>query len=102
MMVLCHVDDLKLSHVKSFEITKFAGYLSSIYGGITVHRGKVNDFLGMDLDYIEQATVKLSMIKYLDSVLQEFPEHFGMTAVTPEFDYLFNVRNESKTQYLPE
>ena len=79
MMVLCHVDDLKLSHVKSFEITKFAGYLSSIYGGITVHRGKVNDFLGMDLDYIEQATVKLSMIKYLDSVLQEFPEHFGMT-----------------------
>ena len=32
IMVLWHVDDLKVSHVNRFEITKFAGYLSSIYG----------------------------------------------------------------------
>ena len=39
VMVLWHVDDLKVSHVDSFEITKFSGYLSRIYGGLRVQRG---------------------------------------------------------------
>ena len=46
-----HMDNLKVSHVHSFEITKFAGYFSSIYGGIKVYRGKVQKHLVMDLDY---------------------------------------------------
>ena len=69
MTVVCHVDLLKMSHVDSFEITKFAGYLSRIYGRITVYRIKVHEYLGIDLDYSKQGTVKVSMIKYLDSVL---------------------------------
>ena len=32
MTVTWHVDDLKLSHKEPFQITKFASYLSSIYG----------------------------------------------------------------------
>jgi len=32
MTVTWHVDDLKVSHKDPFEITKFATYLSSIYG----------------------------------------------------------------------
>ena len=52
MTVMRHVDDLKVSHKDSFEITKFATYLSTIYGKkLTVHQGKINDYLGMDLDY---------------------------------------------------
>ena len=27
-----HMDDLKVSHVDRFEVTKFVGYLPSIYG----------------------------------------------------------------------
>ena len=52
MKVVCHVDDLKLSHVDIFEITKFAGYMSSIYGGLIVYRGKVNAYLVIDIEYI--------------------------------------------------
>ena len=36
MTVVCHVDDLNVSHVNRFEITNFVGYMSSIYGGIIV------------------------------------------------------------------
>ena len=61
--VVWNVHDLKVPHVYSFETTKFAGYLSSIYGVLTVHRGKLHYYLGMDLNYIEQGTVKFSMIK---------------------------------------
>ena len=49
-----HVDDPKVSHQYAFEITKFATYLSGIYDKkLTVHRGKVHDYIGMDLDYSE-------------------------------------------------
>ena len=42
MAVLWQVEDLKVSHFNSFEITKFEGYLSIIYGGLTVHGIKVH------------------------------------------------------------
>ena len=88
MTIVWHVDDLKVSNVDSFEITKFAGYLSIVYGGLEVHMLKVHDYLVMDLHYSDQLTVKLSMIKYPYSVLQKFPDHLGATAATPEADHL--------------
>ena len=39
MTVIWHVDDIKVSNQYAFEITKFATYLSVIYGNnLTVHR----------------------------------------------------------------
>ena len=36
--VVCYIDELKLSHKKPFEVTKFLQYLPMIYGGeIKVH-----------------------------------------------------------------
>jgi hypothetical protein len=98
MTVTWHVDDLKVSHVDAFELTKFASYLSSIYGGLAVHRGKKLDYLGMDLDYSEKRKVKISMINYLNNVLKEFPEHLGATATSPAAEHLFKVRDESDAQ----
>ena len=47
MTVVWHVVDLKVSLKDQFEVTKFATYLSTIYGKeLTVHRGKVNYYLG--------------------------------------------------------
>ena len=63
MTVVWNVDKLKVSHVESFETTKFARCLSIIYGGLTVHKGKVHDYLVMELYYSKQVTVKVSMIK---------------------------------------
>ena len=48
MKVVCQVDDLKVSHVYSFEITNTAGYLSTTYKGLRVHCGKVDDYMNMD------------------------------------------------------
>ena len=50
MKVLWHVDELKVSRVYSFEVTKCAGYLSSIYGGISMHRGEIHNDLVIDLN----------------------------------------------------
>ena len=52
MTVTWHVDDLKIPHKDSREVTKFIKRFGDIYGDrMTVHRGKVHDYLGMDLDF---------------------------------------------------
>ena len=102
MTVVCNVSDLKVPHVNRFGIAKFGEYLSIIYGGLTVYMEKVYDYFGMDLKYHKQGTVKAYMIKWLGSVLQEFPENLGATVATPAANHLFKVYNESKKQYLTE
>ena len=101
MALLWHVDDIKMSHVDIFEIAKFAGYLSSIYGRLIVHRGKVHAYLRMELNYTKQGTVKVSMIKYLYIVLKNLPENLGAAAATLVSNHLFKVHYESETHYLP-
>ena len=49
--VLWHVDDLKVSHVDPNLVTQMVDWLKSIYGDMKVTRGKINEYLGMDLDY---------------------------------------------------
>ena len=61
--VVWNVENLKVSFVNSFETNKLAGYLSRIYGELTVNRGNVHDYLGMYLDYSKQGTVDISIIK---------------------------------------
>ena len=65
-------------------------------------RGKVHDYLGMDLDYSEDGVLKVSMIKYLDKVLEEFTEDIQSTSATPATDHLFQIREETEAKYLPE
>ena len=50
--VTWHVDDLKISHMDSNEVTKCIEHFKKIYGNrMTVHRGKVHEYFGMDMDY---------------------------------------------------
>ena len=44
MTVAWHVDDLKIYHKDSLDVTNFLHNFGQIYGGrMTVHRGKVHD-----------------------------------------------------------
>ena len=48
--------------------------VSGMYGeDLTVHQGKVHDYLGMDLDYSTPGEVRVLMIKYMSRILEEFP-----------------------------
>ena len=77
MTVVWHVNDLKVSQKSEFEITRFADYLISIYGGLSSSRGKVHDYLGMNLDLSDKGKLQVSMIPYLINLLKEFPEELG-------------------------
>jgi hypothetical protein len=103
MTITWHVNDLKVSHVNPFQITKFAAYLATIYGnGLVVHRGKVHDYLGMDLNFATDGIAQVSMITYTSKILSDFPELITTSCATPAADHLFTVRDESKAKFLPE
>ena len=50
IMVLFHMDDLKVSHKIDKAITKVIEYVDGIYQGLKALRGDVHDYLGMRLD----------------------------------------------------
>jgi hypothetical protein len=103
MTITWHVNDLKVSHVDPFQITKFAVYLAAIYGnGLVVHRGKIHDYLGMDLNFATDGIAQVSMITYTSKILADFPEPITTSCTTPAADHLFTVREESKAKFLPE
>ena len=95
--VIFHVDNGLASHVNPIENTKLLIYLNKIYGdGITFTRGKKFNYLGMDMDYTEKKVLQVSMIPYIDGIIQEFPELIAKISPTPAADCLFTVREEGQ------
>ena len=56
-----------------------------------MHRGKVHDNLGVDLDYSTANTLKIGMIKYIKKIHEGFPEEIKLAAATSATEHLFNV-----------
>jgi hypothetical protein len=93
--LLFHVDDLKSSHKDSRVNDQFDKWLQEKYGEhgeVAIHRGKIHDYLGMEIDFSEKGKVKIGMTEYVESMLEVFPEKIKTTdtAVTPASDGLFN------------
>jgi hypothetical protein len=92
--ILWHVDDLKISHVDAKVNTAMIKLIDSEFGKeapITVTRGKVHDYLGMTLDYSVKGKVKIKMIDNLQKILDDLPEEFNGTALTPAATHLMTV-----------
>ena len=54
-----------------------------------VYRGKVHDYLGMDLDFSSAKTLKIVMIKYIKKIHEDFPEEIKSAPATPAAEHLF-------------
>ena len=100
--VVCHLDDLKVSHADSRVVDQMVDWLRSIYGKMNVTRGPKHEYLGIDVDYSTTGVVKLLMVPYMEKILNEFPEELGKSTATPAGDHLFQVQEDSKAKKLPE
>ena len=75
MTVTWHVDDLKIYHKDSRDATKFIKHFGDIYGySMTLNRGKVHDYFGMDMNFSSLKVLKIGMIKYIKKIHKYFPE----------------------------
>ncbi len=69
---------------------------------LVVHRGKIHDYLGMDLDYSKEGKIKVCMIRYLIKLIQVFPELIEESAPPPAADYIFKVRDDDEAVMLSD
>ena len=93
MTVCWHVDDLKISHRDEDMVTAFAVQMASIYGAkTTISRGRVHDYLGLEIDFgTSPGTLIISIIKYLQKIIDDFPEVLRGTKACPTSDNLFHI-----------
>ena len=95
MTVCWHVYGLKISHRDEEIVTAFSVDMANIYGSnTTISRGRVHDYLGMELDFgTFPGTLIVSMIKYLQKIIDEFSEVLRSTKACPVSDNIFNIRD---------
>ena len=89
------MDDLKISHVSQDVIDNILKKLELKYGKeapLTIHRGKVHDYLGMTIDYTKSGKVMFKMHDYVEALLAECPRDLLKgPSVTPAANHLFEV-----------
>ena len=73
LTVVWHVDDLKVSHMDAGVVTKISVWLQKTYkrlfddgsGAMKLKRGKIHEYLGMQLDFSVACQVKMTMFDYI-------------------------------------
>lgn len=56
-----------------------------------MHRGKIHDYVGMTLDFLKNKEVKITMIDYVDRMLDEAPEEFQSLASSSSSKHPFMI-----------
>ena len=95
-----HVDDLKISHVDKDVVEEIIMALNDKYGKetpISVHRGPIQEYLGMTIDYTSKGKVSFWMPQYIEDLLQECPESIMKgTSTTPGANHLFQTNENAE------
>ena len=73
LMVVWHVDNMKISHVKKKCVNEMIEWSKSMYedkvGKVKQSRRKVHDYLGMEMDFSQAGEVQIKMIKYVKDMV---------------------------------
>ena len=73
LTVVWHLDDLKVSHVDAGAVTRMSVWLQKTYerlfddgsGAMKLKRGKIHEYLGIQLDFSVAGQLKITMYNYI-------------------------------------
>jgi hypothetical protein len=97
--VLWHVDDIKVSHDDPNVVTNVLKQFDAEYGEeapLVVTRGKTHDYLGMTIDYTVRGKAKITMIDYIQGMVNELPPDMAGESATPAASHLFQVNDDAE------
>ena len=99
--IVWHVDDLKASHVDAKVNDGFLEWLKKTYGDeeigkVKAVRGPIHDYLGMTLDFTKSRVLKLDMSKYIQDMIEDFPDDLDGKEEYPWNDKLFKIDENDK------
>jgi hypothetical protein len=98
--ITLYVDDLMIVSDEISMVDEVIEKLTAKYTDLTVHRGKVEDYLGMRFDFSKKGEVFISMETYITEVLKG--TGIEDTADTPAASDLFEIDEESPPLSNPE
>jgi hypothetical protein len=95
--IVWHVDDLKISHIDKDVVTSVIGIVEKEFAKhkpLTVQRGLLHDYLGMTIDFSEKGKVMITMIDFIEKMLEEVLNDMNGEKHSPAQDHLFKVNEE--------
>jgi len=99
--IAVHVDDLKVSHKKPEVVTDILEFLSKAYKTeLTITRGNKHTYVGMDLEFPGDGTIKVNQKPHLKDALDSFPDLLDKIVTSPAAEHIFTVNEECEK--LPE
>ena len=69
-----YVDDLKISHKKEAVVSDIINKLETKFGKMTIKRGKLHTFVGMDIELTEDNKVNFFMKEYIKECIEAFEQ----------------------------
>ena len=96
--VLWHVDDLKISHVDAAVVSKVIDLLKTeirAAAPLTKTRGKIHEFLGMNINFNEKGNVQYTMIDYIKEMMNDLPPDMDGIPPNPAGKHLFDVNDKT-------
>jgi hypothetical protein len=90
------VDDNKISHVDDKVVSNVIEKIEERFGKMTVTRGKEHVFLGMDISFHDDGTVKVIMKDDIKEAIEDFDDEVTRTAATPARKTLFEIDERSE------
>ena len=93
---------MKISHVKKKCVDEMIEWSKSMYedkvGKVKQSRGKIHDYLGMEMDFSDPGTVQIKMIRYVQDMVACFPDQAAVqkAVVSPASDSLFRIRDSPR------
>ena len=87
-----YVDDLMIASDEAKLVDDVISKLTEKYRDLTVHRGRVHDYLGMRFDFSKEGEVFISMEAYINEVLKG--TGIEDTADTPATQDLFDIEED--------
>ena len=101
--ILWYVDDLKISHEDPTVVTDIIWQLNDKYGKVTQMVstcGKIHEYLGMTIDFLDIDKVKITMYNYIDEMISELPTKMICESATPASNHLFKIRKDNDDDQL--
>lgn len=93
-----HVDDFLFTHRDPSANGELAAWFNAKYAKrspVAVHRGRIHDYLVMQLDFTKLRKVKITMGEYIDQIPDEAAQELAGTAPTPAAKYLFDTSDDA-------
>ncbi len=94
LTMLWHVDSLKISQQETLVVINCNNWLNTKYISLTIHRGKVHDYVELDSDYSTPGVLTVLISKCLIVIIHNFPESITIHAATLTPDHFLGMQKQ--------